>query len=36
MVLGLSLGLLKGQPVRGSCGGVGEECSVCGKDNVKR
>jgi hypothetical protein len=30
----MSIGLLTNRRVRGSCGGVGNECSVCGKDNA--
>ncbi len=35
IVAGMSIGLLKGRRVKGSCGGVSGECSVCGKDNAK-
>lgn len=31
----MAIGLLKGRRVKGSCGGVTGECSVCGKDNAK-
>jgi hypothetical protein len=31
----MSIGLLKGRRVKGSCGGVTGECYVCGKDNAK-
>ena len=34
-VLAMSIGLLKGRRVKGSCGGVSGECSVCGKDNAE-
>ena len=30
----MSIGLLKGRRVKGSCGGVSGVCSVCGKDNA--
>ena len=33
-VAGMSIGLLKGRRVKGSCGGVSGVCSVCGKDNA--
>ena len=32
----MSIGLLKGRRVKGSCGGVSGVCSVCGKDNAKK
>ena len=32
----MSIGLLKGLRVKGSCGGVSGVCSVCGKDNAKK
>ena len=31
---GMSIGLLRGRRVKGSCGGVSGECSVCGKDDA--
>lgn len=31
----MSIGLLKGRRVKGSCGGVTGECSVCGNENVE-
>ena len=31
----MSIGLLKGRRVSGSCGGASGVCSVCGKDNAK-
>lgn len=31
----MAIGLLKGRRVKGSCGGVTGECSVCGEDNAK-
>jgi len=34
-VLAMSIGLLKGRRVKGSCGGVSGECSVCGKDSAE-
>ena len=34
MVLGLSLGLLRGRPVKGSCGGVTGESCACSKENA--
>ena len=30
----MSIGLLKGIRVKGSCGGVTGECTVCGKNNA--
>ena len=30
----MSIGLLTGRRVKGSCGGVTGECSVCGNKNV--
>ena len=33
---GMSIGLLKGRRVKGSCGGATGVCSVCGKDNAKK
>lgn len=35
IVAAMSIGLLKGRRVKGSCGGVSGECSVCGKDSAK-
>ncbi|MDA9625069.1 hypothetical protein N9S55_01655 [Candidatus Pelagibacter bacterium] len=34
IVAAMSIGLLKGRRVKGSCGGVSGECSVCGKDSA--
>jgi len=34
-ILAMSIGLLKGRRVSGSCGGASGECSVCGKDNAE-
>jgi len=31
----MSIGLLKGRRVKGSCGGVTGVCSVCGKDSAE-
>jgi len=31
----MSIGLLKGRRVKGSCGGATGVCSVCGEDNAK-
>ena len=33
---GMSIGLLRGRRVKGSCGGVSGECSVCGKENAEK
>ena len=33
---GHEYGLLKGLRVKGSCGGVTGECTVCGKNNAKK
>lgn len=30
----MAIGLLRGRRVKGSCGGVSSECSVCGKDSA--
>jgi hypothetical protein len=35
IMAGMSIGLLKGRRVSGSCGGATGVCSVCGKDNAK-
>ncbi len=35
-VAAMSIGLLKGLRVKGSCGGVTGECTVCGKNNAKK
>lgn len=32
----MSIGLLRGRRVSGSCGGATGECSVCGNDNAKK
>ena len=32
----MSIGLLRGLRVKGSCGGATGVCSVCGKDNTKK
>ena len=34
MVLGLSIGLLRGRRVKGSCGGVTGESCACSKENA--
>ena len=34
IMAGMSIGLLKGRRVKGSCGGATGVCSVCGKDNA--
>jgi len=34
IVAAMSIGLLRGRRVSGSCGGVSGECSVCGKDSA--
>ena len=34
IMAGMSIGLLKGRRVSGSCGGATGVCSVCGKDNA--
>jgi len=36
IVAGMSIGLLKGRRVKGSCGGATGVCSVCGKDSAKK
>ena len=36
IVAAMSIGLLKGRRVKGSCGGVSGECYVCGKDSAKK
>ncbi len=35
IVAAMSIGLLRGRRVSGSCGGASGVCSVCGKDNAK-
>lgn len=35
IVAGMSIGLLRGRRVKGSCGGVTGECSVCGKSSAE-
>ena len=35
-VLAMSIGLLRGRRVSGSCGGATGVCSVCGNDNAKK
>ena len=35
-VAAMSIGLLRGRRVSGSCGGATGVCSVCGKDNAKK
>lgn len=32
----MSIGLVKGRRVKGSCGGATGVCSVCGEDNAKK
>ena len=34
IVAAMSIGLLKGRRVKGSCGGASGVCSVCGKDSA--
>jgi len=34
-ILAMSIGLLKGRRVKGSCGGASGVCSVCGKDSAE-
>ena len=36
IMAGISIGLLRGRRVKGSCGGVSGECSVCGKDDAEK
>ena len=36
IMAGMSIGLLRGRRVKGSCGGVSGECSVCGKDDAEK
>ena len=36
IVAAMSIGLLRGRRVSGSCGGVTGVCSVCGKDNAEK
>ena len=36
IVAAMSIGLLRGLRVKGSCGGATGVCSVCGKDNAKK
>lgn len=36
IVAAMSIGLLRGQRVKGSCGGATGVCSVCGKDNAEK
>ena len=35
IMAGMSINLLKGRRVKGSCGGATGVCSVCGEDNAK-
>ena len=35
IVAAMSIGLLRGRRVSGSCGGATGECSVCGKDSAE-
>ena len=36
IMAGMSIGLLRGRRVKGSCGGATGVCSVCGNDNAKK
>ena len=36
IVAAMSIGLLRGRRVSGSCGGATGVCSVCGKDNAEK
>jgi hypothetical protein len=36
IMAGMSIGLLRGRRVKGSCGGATGVCSVCGEDNAKK
>ena len=36
IVTAMSIGLLRGRRVKGSCGGATGVCSVCGKDNAEK
>ena len=36
IVAAMSIGLLRGLRVKGSCGGATGVCSVCGKDNAEK
>ena len=36
IVAAMSIGLLRGRRVKGSCGGATGVCSVCGEDNAKK
>ncbi len=36
IVAAMSIGLLRGRRVKGSCGGATGVCSVCGKDNAEK
>ena len=36
IVAAMSIGLLRGRRVKGSCGGATGVCSVCGNDNAKK
>ena len=36
IMLAMSIGLLRGRSVKGSCGGVDNVCAVCGNDPVHK
>jgi hypothetical protein len=36
IMLAMSIGLLRGRSVKGSCGGVDNVCAVCGNDPVQK